>query len=89
MLRGYTELRYGAKTWKTKRRVSARIEASTLGLDIRYLVTNITDGSAEWLYDTLYCARGQAENRKRREQLARFDTGQRFANGITYLFASP
>ncbi len=26
------------------------------------MVTNITDGSAEWLYDTLYCARGQAEN---------------------------
>jgi hypothetical protein len=62
VLRGYTELQYGAKTWKTKRRVSARIEASTLGLDIRYVVTNITDGSAEWLYDTLYCARGQAEN---------------------------
>src|SRR6201999_1643777 len=25
-------------------------------------VTNIARGSAEWLYDTLYCARGQAEN---------------------------
>lgn len=25
-------------------------------------LTNLTDGSAEWLYDTLYCARGQAEN---------------------------
>jgi hypothetical protein len=25
-------------------------------------VTNIAVGSAEWLYDTLYCARGQAEN---------------------------
>ena len=32
------------------------------GLDIRYVVTNITRGSAEWLYDSLYCARGQAEN---------------------------
>jgi hypothetical protein len=42
--------------------VTARMEASTQGLDIRFLVTNLTGGSAEWLYDTLYCARGQAEN---------------------------
>ena len=25
-------------------------------------MTNIAGGSAEWLYDALYCARGQAEN---------------------------
>jgi hypothetical protein len=25
-------------------------------------VTNLRTGSAEWLYDTLYCAREQAEN---------------------------
>jgi len=42
--------------------VSARIEASCNGLDIRYVVTSIRRGSAEWLYDTLYCERGQAEN---------------------------
>jgi len=28
----------------------ARIEATRLGLDIRYVVTNITSGTAEWLY---------------------------------------
>jgi hypothetical protein len=26
------------------------------------VVTSFTYGSAEWLYDSLYCARGQAEN---------------------------
>src|SRR4051794_35539830 len=26
------------------------------------VVTNLAAGSAEWLYDTLYCERGQAEN---------------------------
>jgi hypothetical protein len=26
------------------------------------VVTSFTHGSAEWLYDSLYCARGQAEN---------------------------
>jgi hypothetical protein len=62
VVRRYSETRYGAKSWRCLRRVAARIEATALGLDIRYVVTNLTHGSAEWLYDTLYCARGQAEN---------------------------
>ena len=45
----------------TDRRVVARIEA-TLGLDIRFVVTSLKGGSAEHIYDTLYCARGHAEN---------------------------
>jgi hypothetical protein len=60
--RRHTEVRYGAKSWKTERRVAARIEATPKGLDIRYVVTNIAGGSAEWLYESLYCARAQAEN---------------------------
>ena len=62
ILRSYAEIRYGAKSWKCKRRVVARIEASTMGMDIRYVVTSLPGGSAEHIYDTLYCARGQAEN---------------------------
>ena len=62
LVRRYSETSYGAKSWHRQRRVAARIEASTMGLDIRYVVTNLSHGSAEWLYDTLYCARGQAEN---------------------------
>ena len=61
-IRCYTETRYGAKSWHVDRRVVARIEATTQGLDIRYVVTSFSHGSAEWLYDSLYCARGQAEN---------------------------
>jgi hypothetical protein len=60
--RSCTETRYGAKSWRRARRVAARIEATPRGLDIRYVVTNIARGTAEWLYETLYCARGQAEN---------------------------
>ena len=33
-----------------------------MGLDIRYVVTNIKTGTAQWLYEALYCQRGQAEN---------------------------
>src|SRR5207253_3053696 len=32
------------------------------GLDIRFVVTSIETGSAEYIYETLYCARGRAEN---------------------------
>ena len=62
VLRRYAETRYGAKSWRCERRVAARIEATTLGLDIRCVVTSLACGNAEWLYDSLYCARGQAEN---------------------------
>jgi len=61
-IRCYTETRYGAKSWHVDQRVAARIEATTQGLDIRYVVTSFMHGTAEWLYDSLYCARGQAEN---------------------------
>ena len=61
-LRGYAETRYAARSWKTERRACARIEATTLGLDIRFVVTNLPGRSAEYIYDTLYCERGQAEN---------------------------
>src|ERR1700743_481426 len=61
-VRRHTEVRYGAKSWGCQRRVAARIEATPRGLDIRYVVTNLAGGGAEWLYETLYCARGQMEN---------------------------
>jgi hypothetical protein len=59
--RGWQTLRYGAKSWDRERRVVARIEATPLGLDIRYVVTSLK-GSARHLYEDVYCARGQAEN---------------------------
>jgi hypothetical protein len=52
---------YAAKSWTGERRVVARLEASPRGLDVRYVVTTLA-GTAEHLYETVYCARGQAEN---------------------------
>lgn len=62
VLRGYVETRFEAKSWRAQRRVAARIEATTMGLDIRFVVTNLAKGSAEHVCDVVYCARGQAEN---------------------------
>jgi hypothetical protein len=61
-VRGFAETTHAAKSWGKQRRVAARIEATRMGLDIRYVVTNIATGTAEWLYAELYCQRGQAEN---------------------------
>jgi hypothetical protein len=62
VVRGFAETTHRAGSWDRERRVVARIEATEQGLDIRYVVTSLRIGSAEWLYDSLYCARGQAEN---------------------------
>ena len=39
----------------------ARLEATTLGFDARYVVTSLP-GEAQYLYEDVYCVRGQAEN---------------------------
>jgi hypothetical protein len=81
-LRHYAETRYAAKSWKQERRVVARIEASTLGMDIRYVVTSLANPVAEDLYEVLYCARGRAENliKMHKAQLASDRTSCRSAN---------
>jgi hypothetical protein len=72
VLRDYAETLYAADTWKVRRRVVARIEATYQGLDTRYVVTNIRHCGAQWLYDSLYCARAGAENliKRHKGQLA-------------------
>jgi hypothetical protein len=60
-VRRYGAFRYAAQTWRAERQVVARIEASAQGSDTRCIVTNLK-GTPRWLYEEVYCARGQAEN---------------------------
>lgn len=60
--RTHAETTYAAKSWTCDRRVIARIEATSLGMDIRAIVTSLTGSTPERLYEFDYCARGQAEN---------------------------
>jgi hypothetical protein len=60
-VRRYGEFAYAAKSWGHERRVIARVEASAYGSDSRFVVTNLR-GTPKWLYEAVYCARGQAEN---------------------------
>jgi hypothetical protein len=93
ILRGYAQTNYAANSWKGERRVCARIEATELGLDIRFVVTNITNGSAEHIYDTLYCARAQMENliKLHKTQLASDGTSCRalLANQMRLIWTLP
>ena len=60
-VRRFGEFRYAAKSWKVARRVIGRVEASPQGSDSRFIVTNLA-GTPRWLYERVYCQRGQAEN---------------------------
>ena len=60
-VRRFGEFAYAAKTWSVERRVIARVEASPQGSDTRFIVTNL-QGAPRWLYESVYCQRGQAEN---------------------------
>jgi Transposase DDE domain group 1 len=72
VVRDYTETLYAAKSWPHPRRVVARFEATPKGFDARYVVTNIAHCGSQSLYDSIYCARGQAENliKRHKSQLA-------------------
>ncbi|HEX6013172.1 MAG TPA: IS1380 family transposase [Geminicoccaceae bacterium] len=60
-VRRFGEFAYAAETWSNERRVIARVEATDRGADSRFVVTNLA-GTPRWLYEAVYCARGQAEN---------------------------
>jgi hypothetical protein len=70
-LRSYASFMYQAGSWKRPRKVVARLECSLQPIagetgmrqevDIRYVVTSLK-GSAQHLYETVYCQRGQMEN---------------------------
>lgn len=67
----FVDLRYGARTWKKRRRVIARLEHGPKGANPRYVVTNLA-GDGQSLYDDLYCQRGDMENRIKEQQLDMF-----------------
>ncbi len=69
--RHFYTMYYGAQTWDRRRRVIVKAEHNAKGSNPRYLVTNLT-ADAKYLYDRLYCARGEMENRIKEQQLDLF-----------------
>jgi Transposase DDE domain group 1 len=65
------EFDYAAGTWDRERHVIARLEHDAHGANPRFVVTSL-HGDCTALYEQLYCARGEAENRIKEAQLDLF-----------------
>jgi hypothetical protein len=69
--RTFQWIEYGASTWDRSRRVIAKAEHSDKGRNPRFVVTSL-EGDCRTLYDEVYCARGDMENRIKEQQLGLF-----------------
>jgi len=69
--RRFHTLFYAAHSWDQRRRIIVKAEHTAKGSNPRYLVTNLK-AEAKYLYDRLYCARGEMENRIKEQQLDLF-----------------
>lgn len=57
----YADAEYAAGTWSQPERVVARVIVSSKGVDVRYIVTSFHKAEPKYLYETVYCQRGNAE----------------------------
>lgn len=55
------QLIYRSRTWSQEEKVIARVEATEMGSDARFVVTSLT-GRGKVLYEKVYSARGRMEN---------------------------
>ena len=62
------------KSWSRRRRVVGKAEHLSKGANPRFVVTNLSPrkAAARRLYETLYCARGEMENRIKEQQIDLF-----------------
>jgi hypothetical protein len=86
---------YRAGTWNKRRDVVvkiARTGANDEDVTRRYLVTNIVGKSAKQLYKSVYCPRGDMENRLKEQQLGLFadrtSSSKFLANQLRLLLSS-
>jgi hypothetical protein len=84
-------LRYAAATWDKERWVIAKAEYTDQGENPRYVLTSLV-GDPWALYDEVYCARGEMENRIKEQQLGLFadrtSSHYWWANQLRLLFSS-
>ena len=64
-------IEYKAGSWDRKRKVIAKAEHGPRGSNPRFVVTSLNEDACE-IYDNIYCARGEMENRIKEQQLGLF-----------------
>jgi hypothetical protein len=80
------------KSWSRERRVIAKAEWTKGEENPRFIVTTLTTGDGRHLYEEIYCARGEMENRIKECQIDLFadrtSTATMAANQLRLWFAS-
>lgn len=61
-VRLFTSFSYQAKSWQQAQRIVCKVEISEKGQNTRFVVTNLKSSQAAFIYQSVYCARGQMEN---------------------------
>ena len=65
----YHSFMYQAGSWDAAQKVVVKVEVSSMGTNIRYVVTNLVQIRAKELYEKGYCARGAMELRIKEHKL--------------------
>ncbi len=93
--RFYKEFRYTTQdSWSRKRRVIAKAEHLKKGSNPRFVVTSLPSPQLgeRYIYEHIYCARGDMENRIKEQQLGLFadrtSTATMYANQLRLYFSS-
>ncbi|MGH8190887.1 MAG: transposase, partial [Rhodanobacteraceae bacterium] len=91
--RVFKDFRYCTRaSWSCERRVIGKAEYLPGGENPRFIVTSLTDADARGLYEAIYCARGEMENRLKEQQRMLFadrtSTHQLRANQLRLYFSS-
>src|SRR5512134_1051099 len=94
-VRRFKDFRYATRdSWSRRRRVSGKAEHLAKGANPRFIVTSLKrkDIDAQTLYERVYCARGEMENRIKEQQLDLFadrtSTATMAANQLRLWFSS-
>jgi hypothetical protein len=67
-VRHFHEQDYRARSWKRSSRLLIKAEHNGVGRNARFVITSLA-GDPQRLYDDIYCARGDMENRIKEQQL--------------------
>jgi hypothetical protein len=95
-VRRFKNFRYQTleETWSRKRRIVAKVEHLEKGSNPRFVVTSMAQKwfPAPVVYETVYCARGEMENRIKEQQMGLFadrtSTGSMRGNQVRLYFSS-
>ena len=95
-VRLFDSFEYQAASWRKPLRIIYKAEVTPQGSNPRFVVTSFSSSRASFIYDTIYCGRGQAENYIKEHKLhlhsdrascSRFEANQfrLFLHGAAYV----